>query len=462
MAQFGIDQTDVGYLNVVKSEKNERIELYFVPSQMPDADAKTRYRLSGGLKLAYYYPERRLLETYPLNTLFGREGYLGPKYRKIRKLSIRVEYGICSESDIEWIFNELPSGFVKDFRYGLGLLRDCNRIIRLIEQHTSCEELLFCDNDEVRADGGTFRFGLSRFNAIWSEIRRIGDRGTRAAARVKDAFVHNSFAGELGLPKVEYSLGRHPVSGVIAKAADGIEELSSSEYGVLVGAISSESRRIAAEVPQKFQQLRRDIELASLEELIRTYEESLGREFKESYWQEFFEGNVFALQQVFGSPMISVRAHGAVGGRGLTRSGDKVTDYIFKNSLTNNVALVEIKRPTMPLLEKSEYRRGVFAPSKELNGAIAQVLDQAYHLTKELPVLKDNSRNWDLESYAISCIVVAGRSPSNHDPDMQKSFELYRANSRTVTIVTYDEILERLKLLLNYLTSRSRSVEGRR
>lgn len=102
----------------------------------------------------------------------------------------------------------------------------------------------------------------------------------------------------------------------------------------------------------------------------------------------------------------------------------------------------------------------MFGPSKELNGAVAQVLDQAYNLTRNLTNLKESSRQWDLESYAVSCFVVAGRTPPPASkPAEQKSFELYRANSRSVTIVTYDEILERLRLLREFLTPALPSAE---
>lgn len=80
-------------------------------------------------------------------------------------------------------------------------------------------------------------------------------------------------------------------------------------------------------------------------------------------------------------------------------------------------------------------------------------------LTKNLTGLKESSRQWDCESYAVSGFVVAGRTPSASDPARQKSFELYRANSRSVTIVTYDEILERLRLLRDFLTPASPTAE---
>lgn len=276
---------------------------------------------------------------------------------------------------------------------------------------------------------------------------------------MKDVFVHNDLAATLGLSATEFSLGRHPDSHVIAKAADGIEDLSSAERDALAEAVGVESAAIAAGSPQKFQQLKRDIELVSLARLIEAYAEALEQGKAEPYWQAFFEDNAFALQQVFGAPMVSVRSGARVGGRGLLGSGDKIADYLFKNSRTNNVALVEIKKPTTQLLEAREYRQGVFGPSKELNGAESQGLDQAYNLTKNLTGLKKGSRQWDLESYAVSCFVVAGRTPSASDPARQKSFELYRADSRSVTIVTYDEILERLRLLHDFLTPASPTVE---
>ena len=168
---------------------------------------------------------------------------------------------------LESIFETLPPGFVKDFAYGLGLLKDCNRLIRLIEANTLCTEIIFTDGNSAAIDGTEFHLGLSRFAAIWAEIGRINDRGNRAAGRVKDVFVHNNLAATFGLANADFSLGRHPDSRVIAKTANGIEELSSIERDALVEAVSSESAAIAAGSSQKFQQLKRDIELVSLDRL---------------------------------------------------------------------------------------------------------------------------------------------------------------------------------------------------
>ena len=461
MARFGNDQTDNGRLDVRTAATTGRVEAYFIPAVTPDEESAASQRLSEGVKIVDFDPKTGVVKIHPINTLAGHSGYLGPKYEQVRTLTLETSLleDYYEDSELESTFEALPPGFVKDFAYGLGLLKDCNRLIRLIEANTPCDEIVFSDGNIATIDGTKFNLGLSRFAAIWSEIGRINDRGNRAAGRVKDVLVHNNLAATLGLSAVEFSLGRHPDSRVIAMAADGIEELSDVERDALIGAVASESAAIAASAPEKFQQLKRDIELVSLDRLIEAYADSLGERKTEHYWQTFFDDNAFALQQVFGVPMVSVRSGATVGGRGLSGSGDKIADYLFKNSLTNNVALVEIKKPTTQLLDAREYRQGVYGPSKELNGAVTQVLDQAYNLTKSLPGLKESSRQWDLESYAVSCFVVAGRTPSVDDPARQKSFELYRANSRSVTIVTYDEILERLRLLRNFLSPVKPSTE---
>ncbi|WP_396276725.1 Shedu immune nuclease family protein [Glutamicibacter creatinolyticus] len=453
MAKFGIDQEGAATMDIHPVSGSRRFEAFYTMTVSPPEDSAAAKRISAGIKLAEFDPDLGTIKIYPLNTLAGSPGYLGPKYDKIRTLTIRnseiEDYD--DDAELEFVFETLPSGFVKDFAYGLGLLKDCNRLIRLIEDNTSCDAITFTDGNRAMVDGRNFILGESRFAAILGEINRIGGRGSRATGRVKDFFVHNELAKELNIPTTELSLGRFRDSQIITKAANGIEELSNAERDNLLSVVTSESAAFAKSAPEKFKKLQRDIELVSLDRIIDSYSRSLEQGKNEQYWQTFFDDNAFALQQVFGVPMVSVQSGASVGGRGLSGKGDKIADYLFKNSLTNNVALVEIKKPATELLDTREYRNGVFGASRELNGAVTQVLDQAYQLTKNFAGLKESSLQWDLESYAVSCFVIAGRTPKSDNPAKQKSLELFRANSRNVTIVTYDEILERIKLLRDFL-----------
>nr|WP_242484828.1 Shedu immune nuclease family protein [Rhodococcus sp. MS16] len=248
-----------------------------------------------------------------------------------------------------------------------------------------------------------------------------------------------------------YSLGRHPVTKILTKAADGVTELTEGEQDELIETFAAESTALARTRPEAFLKLHRDVELVNLDRLIEAYEESLAGSTVELDWQIFFDNNVFALQQVFGTPMVSFQSTASVGGVGFSGSGGKIADFLYKNPMTNNAALVELKRPSTPLLAPKKYRGGVFRPSNDLAGAVTQVMDQAYQLMTSFAQLRFSSRS-DLEAYAVQCFVIAGRTASLDHPDKQKSFEMYRANSRSVKIVTYDEILEQLKFLRNFLS----------
>lgn len=155
----------------------------------------------------------------------------------------------------------------------------------------------------------------------------------------------------------------------------------------------------------------------------------------------------------FGYPIIKVQDQASVGGRKLSGSGEKITDFLFKNSLTNNTAIFEIKTPQTALLNKKPFRDGVYTPSADLSGSINQTLDQKYQFQSQIAQIKNASRIYDIESYSVHCCLIIGTTPD--EDDQLKSFELFRHNSKDVEIVTYDELFEKLKQLCEFLRTES-------
>ena len=176
----------------------------------------------------------------------------------------------------------------------------------------------------------------------------------------------------------------------------------------------------------------------------------LGKKLDEAHWQAFFNQNPFILHMAFGYPVIEVQDQASVGGRKLSGKGEKITDFLLKNALTNNTALFEIKTPQTKLLAKTAYRGGVYPPAKDLSGSMNQMLDQRYQFQREVSSIKDKSKLWDLESYAVHCCLIIGKTPEGEDE--KKSFEIFRRNSKDVSVVTFDELLEKLKQLKAFLT----------
>ena len=135
--------------------------------------------------------------------------------------------------------------------------------------------------------------------------------------------------------------------------------------------------------PDKLAILKKDIELVTLEALIERYEEMMNAKLAESSWQDFLNENSFLLSLAFGCPVVRVRDQASVGGHKLSGAGGKFTDFLVKNSMTNNSAVVEIKKPNTKLLNETSYREGIYTPSRDLVGAVSQVLDQNIFLNKK-------------------------------------------------------------------------------
>ena len=148
---------------------------------------------------------------------------------------------------------------------------------------------------------------------------------------------------------------------------------------------------------------------------------------------------------------MTLRERPSVGGHKFSGAGEKIGDFLVKNSMTNNSAIVEIKTPQTRVLQTRPYRRDVYGPSTELVAAVNQALDQKYYFEQEIAQKKSSSRVYDIESYAVRCCLLIGTMPTGED--RLKSFELYRGNSKNVDIITFDELLEKLRQLKEVLTS---------
>ncbi|MGO9242948.1 MAG: Shedu immune nuclease family protein [Bryobacteraceae bacterium] len=188
-----------------------------------------------------------------------------------------------------------------------------------------------------------------------------------------------------------------------------------------------------------------------LEVLIGKYEEMLAKDLSEKRWQALFNDNPLVLNLAFGYPVIKIQDQAHVGGQRLSGSGDTITDFLVKNGISNNAALFEIKTPSTPLLNRTPYRGQVYTPSSDLSGAINQMLDQRSEFQRNVARIKENSRIYNLESHSVHGVLIIGTTPEGLD--QQKSFELFRGNSKDITVVTFDELLAKLKLLHEFQLS---------
>jgi len=98
------------------------------------------------------------------------------------------------------------------------------------------------------------------------------------------------------------------------------------------------------------------------------------------------------------------------------------------------------------MFSKRPYRGSdVFGLTKELSGAINQVLDQRDTYLKNFEVLR---RNEKITAFSPRCLVIIGKI-ADLSEEQSKSFELIRTALKDVEIITYDELYERIKAILS-------------
>jgi hypothetical protein len=438
------------------------VEVYFVPPErsLVEAGLDPKKANSYRTKLLDINGQQKFLTIHPISTFGDRSDFLKPKYGQIERITLDDTDIICgvgwdagsTPEEVRDVLENLPSTFTKDYAYGLGLAKPYRFIIDAVEALSDCTEIVITGKHDTGPDpdgNGIFYISTQDFEQARVELNKIDRHAQSAVRAVKWTSAHNILAERIGVPKQDPKTGRHPYRKLFTAVAEGKEELSEDDQNAVIGVLTSHAADIAEDQPEKLAKLRGDIELVTLEALITRYEGMLGENLVEGRWQEFFNENPFILNMAFGYPVIKVRNQASVGGRKLSGDGEKITDFLVKNSLTNNTAIFEIKTPQTPILNKTPFRDGVYTPSADLSGSINQALDQKYQFQKQIAQIKDNTRLYDIESYAVHCCLVIGKTPDGDD--RKKSFELFRRNSKDVEIVTFDELLEKLKQLSDFL-----------
>ena len=189
---------------------------------------------------------------------------------------------------------------------------------------------------------------------------------------------------------------------------------------------------------------------------------------KESLWQCFFEANPwifgYGLGYIFLSNLDNKKLEQVVQGYSLNHDGKRIDAVMKTKGIISNLCFIEIKTHLTALLEDTPYRSGCYAPSKELSGAVSQVqgstAEAVRNLTEKI-VTTDSDGNPTGEivyNYQPKSFLVIGnleQFAGEHGVNEKKlrSFELYRKNIVSPEIITFDELYERAKFIVEYSES---------
>lgn len=183
----------------------------------------------------------------------------------------------------------------------------------------------------------------------------------------------------------------------------------------------------------------------------------------ERLWQMFFERNPwifgYGLFYVFTSTLEQKKLEQIVAGTSLDAPGKRVDALLKSRGRISSLCFAEIKTHSTRLLEQAQYRADVWAPSRELAGAIAQVQKTVDRTEQSLGSRLD-SRSSDGTPTGETAflirprsIVVAGnlnefRTDRGINEPQFASFELFRRQLVAPEILTFDELYERARFIV--------------
>ncbi len=181
----------------------------------------------------------------------------------------------------------------------------------------------------------------------------------------------------------------------------------------------------------------------------------------EKAWQEFFNSNQWifgygldykfksVLQKEFHASNTDVAGKGAV-----------ISDFLMGDK--RYTSFVEIKLPTTTLFKKHQNRSGCWKLSGDLIDAYSQILEHKASGELKLESQNDtydgagnliNQHAYDAKVFLIIGMLKELEESDCSDLEKKiklKTFELFRRDSRNVEIMTYDELFERAKFIVEH------------
>ncbi len=186
---------------------------------------------------------------------------------------------------------------------------------------------------------------------------------------------------------------------------------------------------------------------------LEEFHANLGQKRGEDWWQIFFEQNTwifgYGLSYQFLKP---VQNQPHYGGQTLGGTGTEKGDFLQRTEAqVKFTVLVEIKKPDTALLAPKLYRNAAWQLGEDLTGGVTQ--------------LQANCRRWEIEGSRTEenreglsddgvCtiqpkgILVIGQTAQLSETTKKNTFELFRRNVVNPEILTFDELFERAKFIV--------------
>jgi hypothetical protein len=175
----------------------------------------------------------------------------------------------------------------------------------------------------------------------------------------------------------------------------------------------------------------------------------------EAYWQRLFEENPWIIEAAFSAAVFILNGETYLGGKlpvGRQGKGGVATDFLGAEASTKSFNVVDIKTPGAELVgdvyrgeRGSELDNEIYSISPELSGGIVQVRNQIAVAVENFT--QTLGRGFaELNRVHPKGVLIAGLV-GELGPRQQFSLNQFRQGLFSLTVITYDELLQRLKIL---------------
>lgn len=183
----------------------------------------------------------------------------------------------------------------------------------------------------------------------------------------------------------------------------------------------------------------------------------------EAVWQQYFEKNPwifgYGLSYIPLSGLSDKKLEQVVHGYTVVDHGKRVDALLRTRGVISSLCFVEIKTHETKLLQSRPYRVGCWAPSDELAGGVSQVQGTvaaaAETIRTKLSLNDDlgNPTGEEAFNYLPKSFLVVGsleQFVGEHGVNQERyrSFELFRRNTSSPEIITFDELYERARYIV--------------
>jgi len=228
---------------------------------------------------------------------------------------------------------------------------------------------------------------------------------------------------------------------------------------VLRSAITKEDVIAVGYRKRQLQVFQRLLEEPAYFEEVKTRKNCTG----EAVWQRFFEKNPwifgYGLSYIQLSGLDERKLEQVVHGHTVSEHGKRVDALLRTRGVISSLCFVEIKTHKTELLQTQPYRSGCWAPSAELSGGVSQVqgavalAGESIRTKLSLTDETGNPTGEEAYNYMPKSFLVIGSLQEfvgDHGVNQERyrSFELFRRNVTSPEIITFDELFERAKFIV--------------